>query len=145
MDSSKNHADAPAIRGWLLVLCVLLLVWQPANLAFTASRALDALAIRGLPLALVLAARILATGLGIAAGISILRHSGAAVAMTRTALTVSAAVDLFVYTTPYVPRNRVPGDTPWYVAASLLYYAVWMLYLARSQQVKALAERSSNP
>ena len=136
MSSSLNHPAAPPIKGWLLVLCVLLLVWQPANLALAASRTLDALPIRGLPFALVLTAQMLATALGIAAGIAILRHAGGAVAMAKTALTVSAAVDLFVYLTPYVPSNRMPGDTPLFVAATLAYYAAWLTYLARSRRVR---------
>ena len=51
------------VRGWLLVLCLLLLVWQPLGLALVASSVLDELAIRGLSLALVLLLRLLVAAL----------------------------------------------------------------------------------
>jgi hypothetical protein len=136
IDSSLDYsADAP-VGGWLLVLALMLLGWQPVSLAFSASNLLDALPIRGLPLALVLAARIGVVGLGIAAGIAILRKASGSLGMARAALTASAGLDLFVYVTPYVPSNRMPGDTPFYVAFTLVYYAAWMLYLARSRRVR---------
>ena len=56
--------------------------------------------------------------------------------LARLALVASAATDLFVYTTPYFPNNRLPGDTVYYVAASLAYHGAWLLYLARSKRVR---------
>ena len=41
-----------------------------------------------------------------------------------------------VYTTPYFPNNRMPGDTPFYVAASLAYHGAWLAYLFRSRRVR---------
>ena len=58
-----------------------------------------------------------------------------AVTLARLALLASAATDLFVYTTPYFPNNRLPGDTLYYVAASLAYHGAWLPYLARSRRV----------
>jgi len=124
------------VGGWLLLLCVLLLVWQPVSLGLVASSVLDALAIRGLPLALVLVARVLAAALGIAAGLALLRRLPAAVALAKLSLVVSAAVDLFVYTTGYFPSNRMPGDTPMVAGAALAYYGIWLTYLFRSERVR---------
>ena len=124
------------VGGWLLVLCALLLVWHPLNLGLAASSALVALPLRGLPLALILAGRLLVTALGIAAGLALLSRRPAAVSLARAALVASAAADLFVYTTPYMPSNRLPGDTVWFVAGSLLYHAAWLLYLVRSTRVR---------
>jgi hypothetical protein len=124
------------LRGWLLVLCVLLLVWQPLSLGLVASRALDALPVRGLPLALVLVGRVLVTAVGIAAGLMLAGRRPGAVGMAKASLVLSAAADLFVYLTPYFPSNRMPGDTPLYVAGSLAYSAAWLLYLGRSRRVR---------
>ena len=124
------------IGGWLLLLCALLLVWHPLNFAFVAANALRALPLRGTPLAVVLAARLLVTATGIAAGIALLARRPAAVTLAITALALSAAADLFVYTTSYLPSNRLPGDTIWYVGGSLLYHAAWLLYLVRSTRVR---------
>ena len=124
------------VGGWLLVLCALLLVWHPLNFGLAASSALVALPLRGLPLALILAGRLLVTALGIAAGLALLSRRPAAVRLAAAALIASAAADLFVYTTPYMPSNRLPGDTVWFVAGSLLYHAAWLLYLVRSTRVR---------
>jgi hypothetical protein len=123
------------ITGWLLVLCVLLLVWQPLSLALTAASVLDALPVRGLPLAIVLVLRILAAALGIAAGLALIgRHSGA-ISLAKVSLIFSAAIDVFVYLTPYFPSNRAPGDTAILVVVSLAYHATWLTYLYRSKPI----------
>ena len=126
------------IKGWLLFFCLLLLVWQPVSLGLVMSRALDALAIRGLPLALVLIMRLLVAAFGIAAGLALLGRRAGAVTMAKVSLAVSAATDVFVYTTPFFPSNRAPGDTSLVVAASLAYHGVWMMYLFRSKRVKEI-------
>jgi hypothetical protein len=124
------------VGGWLLLLCGLLLVWHPLRFGLAASGALDALPLRGLPLALVLAGRLLVTALGIAAGLALLARRPAAVTLAAAALAASAAADLFTYTTPYMPSNRLPGDTIWFVAGSVLYHAAWLVYLVRSTRVR---------
>jgi hypothetical protein len=52
----------PGIGGWLFVLCGLLLVWQPISTGLVASRMLGLLPVRGLPAAVVVILRLLATG-----------------------------------------------------------------------------------
>ncbi len=123
------------IGGWLLVLCVLLLVWQPISLGLVAANALEALPIRGAPLAVLLLLRLLAAAVGIAAGLALLGRRPAAVALAEASLVFAALVDVVVYTTPYFPNNRPPGDTPLYVASSLAYNAGWLAYLVRSRRV----------
>ncbi len=124
------------VSGWLLVLCLLLLVWQPLTLALTTSTLVDEVAIRGVSLALVLLLRLLAAAFGIAAGIALLGVKPYAVGMAKVSLVASAAVDVFVYATPYVPSNRLPGETPFYIAASLTYYGACLMYLFRSRRVR---------
>ena len=46
-------------------------------------------------------------------------------------------MDLFVYTTPFLPNNRLPGTTPLFALASLTYYAIWIAYLSRSKRVQS--------
>ena len=123
------------VGGWLLVLCALLLVWGPISFGLVASNALPALSVRGLPLALILATRVIVTAFGIAAGIALITRQGPAVTMAKVALVLSGATDLVVYGTPYFPSNRMPGDTPLYVAASLAYHGFWLAYLFRSKRV----------
>ena len=131
-----NEQPGGGVRGWLLALSLALMVWQPLSLALAASSALEALALRGWPLLIVIAIRVAVAGFGIAAGLAILGRRPGAIAMAKASLALSAATDVFVYTTPYFPDNRLPGDTPLYVAASLAYYSAWMAYLVKSKRVK---------
>jgi len=124
------------VGGWLLVLCGVLLVWQPLSFGLVASSSLDALAVRGVPLAMVLGVQLVVTAFGIAAGLALAGRRPNAVILAKTALVATAAVDVFVYTTPYAPNNRTPGETPIYIAISLGWSAAWFLYLVRSQRVK---------
>ena len=123
------------VRGWLLVLCVLLLVWQPINLSVAIAGRLDSLSLRGPGFAVILAARFLAAALGIAAGLSLMQRRPGAVSLARVSLIVSAAIDVLVYATPWYPNNRPPGDAPLIVIGTLTYYALWLAYLSRSKRV----------
>jgi hypothetical protein len=127
---------AAPIRGWLLVLCLLLLVWQPISFALVASSTLNRLAFRGWPFAILLLLRVVVTAFGIAAGLALVRRHPAAVTIAKASLVASAATDVFVYTTPYFPNNRMPGDTTIVIAVSLAYHAIWLTYLFRSRRVR---------
>ena len=129
-------AGINGIRGWLLVLCAVLVLYQPLTLAVELSTALVALPIRGLPLGLMLAARLIVTAIGIAAGLALVGRRPAAVSLTKAALLLSAAMDQFVYATSIMPNNRLPGTTPWYAAASLIFYSVWLAYVFRSKRIR---------
>jgi hypothetical protein len=128
---------ADGVGGWLLLLCRLLVVFHPLSLAVTASNALGALTVRGTAVALILLLRVGVVGFGMAAGRALQNLQPNAVALARTALQLSAATDVFVYATPYFPNNRLPGETKYYVAASLAYHGAWLVYLARSGRVRA--------
>jgi hypothetical protein len=123
------------IGGWLLVLCGLLLIWQPISTGLVTSSVLDSLAIRGLPMALIMVLRILVTGFGVGAGLALIGRRPGAVGMAMVSLIASAATDMIVYLTPYFPSHRAPGETPVYVLVSLAYGTVWMIYLIRSKRV----------
>ena len=123
--------------GWLLLLSRLLVVLHPLSLAVTASNALSALPARGTAIGLILVLRLVVVGFGMAAGRALQNLQPGAVTLATAALLASAATDLFVYTTPYFPNNRIPGDTIYYVAASLAYHGGWLAYLARSTRIHA--------
>jgi hypothetical protein len=134
-----SQPEAPTrvgIGGWLLLLCRLLVVFHPLSLAVTASGALNALFVRGAPVAIVLILRLAVVAFGVAAGRALQHVRPDAVRLARLALLMSAATDVFVYTTPFFPSNRLPGDTIFYVLASLAYHGAWLAYLARSARVR---------
>ena len=124
------------IGGWLLVLCVVLLVWQPAQFALAASTTITAVGVRGAGVIVVFLARLVVTAFGAAAGFAIMRRRHAAIRMTITALIAIAVVDVFVELTSFFPSNRVPGDAPLYAAASAAFHGGWALYVARSSRVR---------
>jgi hypothetical protein len=133
-----SQLDVPRrAGGWLLVLCRLLIVFHPLSLAVTASSVMNALFLRGAPVAIVLGLRLAVVAFGVAAGRMLQNLRPGAVQVARLALLASAALDVFVYTTPYFPSNRMPGDTGFYVLASLAYHGAWIAYLARSKRVRA--------
>jgi hypothetical protein len=120
--------------GWPLRLLALLLTWwEPLAFAAIAATAFNAIEVRGLPVAIVLAARLLTTILCVAAGRALLDRGSGAVRLTTAALVTSAIVQLFAATTPYFPSNRLPGQTSLYVAWTFVYYFGWLWYLARSK------------
>jgi hypothetical protein len=127
---------AETVGGWLLLLCRLLVVFHPLSLAVTASGALSALSVRGTAVALILLLKLIVVGFGMAAGRALQTVQPGAVTLAKAALLASAATDVFVYTTPYFPNNRMPGDTIYYLAASLAYHGVWLTYLSRSTRVR---------
>jgi hypothetical protein len=132
----EEPSAPPRLGGWLLLLSRILLIYQPINLAVSASAALASLPTRGPKVLVAIAVRVLAAGVAVAAGLALTNRQPNAVGVTRAALLISAACDVFVYTTPFAPNNRPPGDTPYYVAASILFHAAWLLYLSRSTRVR---------
>ena len=136
MTSSFDRAEPAGVKGWLLVFCLFLVVWQPVSLALRAAAVLDALPLRGLPLALLLATRVLVTSFGIAAGTAIVRRAAGALTMAKTALALSAAADVVAYATPYWPNNRPPGEASLVIAVVFICYTAWMTYLFRSRRVR---------
>ena len=125
-----------SVGGWLLLLCRLLIVWQPLTLALTAPAALSSVPVRGQVVLVLLIARLLVAALGIAAGLALQNRRDGAVRLAQIALVASAATDVFIYLTPYYPNNRPPGDTPIYVAGTIAFCAIWLVYLARSRRVR---------
>lgn len=118
------------------MLCVLLIVWEPIQLALAASAAIPALDIRGPMLGLVIVVRILVAAFGLAAGLALLSGRRAALTMVRLSLVITAAMQIFVYLTPFFPNNRAPGVEWIGVSLSVIYAVGWLLYLARSGRVR---------
>ncbi len=125
------------VGGWLRLLCVLLTVWEPVLFAAAAVTSMNAIQVRGVAVALVLAARFGATALSVAAGRALQDRRASGVGLAKVALSLSAAVQLFATFSPYYPSNRLPGDAPLYAAATTVYYGGWLLYLFRSKRVAA--------
>jgi hypothetical protein len=125
------------IGGWLLGLCFVLLIWSPFTFAMGAAGAMRALPMRGPGLGFILAAQLVAAAIGIGAGLAIVQRRAGAVTLARFWLASAAAVDVLTYATPYFPKNRPASDLNLILMASLVHYAIWFVYLARSKRVRA--------
>ena len=115
--------------GWLLLLSRLLIVGHPLVFALRATEAIGALSIRGTPLAIALVIHAVIVAIGVAAGRALGVGAPHGVRFTQFALVLSLSMELVRYSTSIFPNNRMPGDTPFYVAATVLYHGVWLAYL----------------
>lgn len=129
--------DAPErVGGLLLVFCLVLIVWEPMQLALAVASALPALDVRGPVLGVLIVVRVLVVAFGMAAGLALWSQQGPALTMARASVAISALTDVFVYLTPYFPNNRMPGDSAIDAAAALAYWTAWFCYLQFSRRVR---------
>jgi hypothetical protein len=135
---AETPRSAGSARGWLLLLCGWLAIWQPLNFAAAAAEWIAALPVRGWPLGILLAVRLAVTAVGLAAARALWDCHDGARALARAAVLLSAAFQLVVYATAIAPNNRVPGDTPVYVSVTVLVHGGWLLYLTRSTRAREL-------
>lgn len=137
---TDGRPGARPIRGWLLVLSRVLVIWEPLEFAVAAFGAFNAVAVRGWPVLAVLGARLVGAAFSVAAGRGLSDRQPSAPSMATGALAVTGATRLVAYLTPYFPTNLQPGQTPVYVALTMLYYGGCIAYLTWSRQVKALRD-----
>jgi hypothetical protein len=128
-------------RGWLLLLCRILIVYEPAVLALSLAPVLASISLRGWLVAGVVAVRVLVAGLSVAAGLSLWHVRPHGVALARAALVAGAAIGLVLLNTRILPSNRIPGDDLLYSLVLAAHHGAWLLYLWRSTQVRELFER----
>jgi hypothetical protein len=126
------------VRGWLLLLSRILIVYEPLALALSLSTILPTISVRGAAVGIALAARVVVAGLSVAAGLAIrdLRPHG--LTLARAALVASAAFGLLALNTRILPSNRIPSDDLLYSAALVAHHGAWLVYLQRSRQVRNL-------
>ena len=138
MNEIERHSN---VGGWLWLLCLMLIVWGPLQLALTIPIAFAALPVRGPILGILIAVRVALTAFGVAAGMTLYSRKPNAVSLARVSLVATAAFDLFRYHSTYYPSNRMPGDEWIETALSLAYAAAWLTYLSRSRRVRATLDK----
>jgi len=113
--------------GRLLLLCVLLCVWEPANLALSASSDFGELATASLGALIFLLFRVCVAGVGVAAGLAMWNRRFHALPLAKTALSLSAAAA--VVRLAWFPGNVPPGLRLPIALLFLAYNAAWYTYL----------------
>jgi hypothetical protein len=124
-------------RGWILVLICILTIWNPASLALYASSVVGKLASRSTFSLVLLAARLIITGIGVSAGIALWLERPGAVWLAKTAL-ILFAVEAVVRLSSRADLGSAPPGTRLPLAIFIvLHSAGWYLYLQISRRVRA--------
>jgi hypothetical protein len=137
---NQGSQPPPVVRGWLLVFCLVLLVWEPVSLAVLASSFLGDAMFRGLAFFAVLAARVIIVAVGVGAALAFFNQRPFAAALAKLAVLLSAGMATFLTFTAYFPSNLAPDLKLPALAATLVWYAGWLVYLLRSRRVRAFAD-----
>jgi hypothetical protein len=120
--------------GWLLILCLLLCVWEPLNLALSASSSLAAVTTDRLGRVMFLILQVLVGGVGVAAGISIWSRQMHGLVLAKIALGLSAATAFIRFV--WFPGNVPPGLRLPLGVFFVAYNAAWYAYLVFSRKAK---------
>ena len=120
--------------GHLLLLCALLCVWEPVNLAWSVSGNITALATGSLARTVFLGFRVFVASIGLAAGLAIWRGHFHAFAFAKVALASSAIAAVVRFA--WFPGNVPPGLRLPYALLFIGYNAAWYAYLVTSPQAR---------
>jgi hypothetical protein len=124
--------------GWLFLLCLILTVWNPATLALRLAASVSNLASQSTWSLLFVAARLVITSIGVAAGLALLMRRPWAVQLTKLALMLFG-IETVVRLSTRVDLSEAPPGTRLPLAIVLIVHnAAWYLYLQKSRRVRAL-------
>jgi len=128
---------AVGVRGWLLLLGLVLIVWNPATFASVAASHLAAGASGGIALVF-LVGRLLSTAVGVAAGISLWNMRPGAVRLTKISLVVSSLEVALRMTSRTGLSEAPPGTRLPTALLTIAFNAAWYVYLEKSRRVRLL-------
>ena len=123
------------VRGWLLLLCILLTIWNPATLAFVAAGRVENASTT--TLALTLGIRVVVTGVGVASGIALWHKRAGAVDLAKASLVLSALEVVGRLSSRAGLSEAPPGVRLPLALALVVYNGAWYLYLENSRRVRA--------
>jgi Protein of unknown function (DUF2569) len=125
-------------RGWLVLLCAVLLVWQPVSFAVEASSALPSLGVRGAAGLIELTVHGLVAALSFAAGWALWQASPAGPPIATVAVAAGGLAGVQSLYWSVLPSNVFPSDRLPLAAFSVVHTCAWLVYLRRSKRVRAL-------
>jgi hypothetical protein len=125
-------------RGWLLLLCAVLLVWQPLSFAVKASSTLPSLGMRGVAGAVELIAHGIVAALSFAAGWALWQATPAGPMLATIAIVAAGATGVQSLYWSVLPSNVFPSDRLPLAALVVAHAGAWVLYLRRSKRIRAL-------
>jgi hypothetical protein len=133
------------VTGWLFLLCLILTVWNPASLALRLASSVVNLSSTSTLTLLFLAARLVITGIGVAAGISLFMRRPWAVRLAKVALILFGAEAVVRLSTRVGLSEAPPGTRLPLAIVLIIHNAAWYAYLHKSRRVRALFDLESQP
>jgi hypothetical protein len=123
-------------RGWLLLLCAFLFVWEPLRFAGDLSGSIGTLAMRGTPGVVELAAHAAIAMGSAAAAWGLWSRNPRAPMLASIAVAASAMATIQSLYWTYLPGNSVPGEALPLSIAAIAHAAGWIAYLRKSRRVR---------
>jgi hypothetical protein len=128
-------------RGWLFLLCAVLLVWPPLTFAVEAASTLPTLGMRGVVGGLELAAHGIVAAVSVAAGWSLWQGGPAGPMLARVAIAAGGVAGVQSLYWSVLPSNVFPSDRLALAALMLAHACAWLVYLQRSKRIRAIEGR----
>lgn len=116
------------------VLAFVLVIGEPAGLAFVASNLVVTIADRGSAAVGWLVVRLLITGFGAGVGMAVWRERPGAMTLARWAVVLSGAAAITTLLTPIWPHRLPPGLREPAAAMLLVWYAALFVYSSRAER-----------
>jgi hypothetical protein len=126
-------------RGWIAVLCFVLLVWRPLDFVAELSATLPSVGMRGATGAIELLFHAAVAALAVAAVRALSASSHVAPRLAAAALVASAIATVQSLYWTVLPRQTIPGDELPIAILAIAHASAWLVYLARSRRVRKLA------
>ncbi len=122
----------------ILLLIVILLIWNPASLALQASSAVGSIGTRPTLSLFFLTARLLITGVGVAAGMALWQRRPGAVWLAKVSLMLFG-IEAVARLSSRIDLGSAPPGTRLPLAVFVVgHNAGWYLYLHLSRRVRAV-------
>ena len=125
------------VRGWLLLLCFVLAVFNPGTLAVVAASRVGSAVPPSTFVLTLLGVRLVVTSVGVAAGMALWNRRAGAVQLAKASLVLSAIEAVGRLSTRVGFSETPPGLRLPVALAVILFNAAWYLYLDKSRRVRA--------
>jgi hypothetical protein len=125
-------------RIWVLLLCAVLMVWQPLTFAVEASSSLTSLGMRGASGAVELSIHGAVAALSVAAGWALWQSGPSGPKLARVAIVAAALVSVQSLYATVLPSNVFPSDRLPLALLTVAHAAAWLAYLWRSARIRAI-------
>ena len=129
--------ERSGIPLWILPLVFILTIWNPAMLALQASSIVWNIGARSTLSLAFLAARLVITSVGIAAGLALWLRHASAVPLAKLALMLFGIEAVLRLSTRVDLGSAPPGTRLPLALFIILHNAAWYLYLQRSRRVRS--------